>query len=429
MARGEDIVNDARKFLGVQYVWGGTSPAGFDCSGLVQYVFGKRGIQLPRVTYNMINVGASVSPNKLRPGDLVYFDTDRSKKGPDHVGIYMGGGKFIHAPRPGQGVKISSLAEGYYMDRWMGGRRISGVSASAASGGGEAEEVAPALDAHELAETYGMSYSFFKSQPELWKMLNKAVEGQWTAEKFSAQVKNSNWWKKNSETARQAQVLQKTDPATYKAQMEAARVAARQMAVKSGAVLSDKNVETLAKNMVHFGWQEAQVANFLGQYVQFSDTQSAGGMAGAAARAIKEEAYKNGVSVTEQSVLNNAQYIVRGLTTMEKVTASMREQSASLYPAFAEQIKAGASVQDLAQPYVQVVAQELGVPETDINVFNARVKQAMNRANSKGEPQAMSLNDFTQLVRNDPEWRRQPGVADRTLNIGRQVLNDMGLGF
>jgi hypothetical protein len=427
MARGEDIIDLARQHLGVQYVWGGASPSGFDCSGLVAYVFAQNGIELPRVTYDQINVGASVPPNKLRPGDLVFFDTDRKRSGPDHVGIYMGGGKFIHAPRPGQGVKISSLAEGYYMDRWMGGRRVSGVSASPSSGGGEALEVAPRLDASELAETYGMSYAFFKSQPELWKLLNGAVEGQWTAQKFQAEVKNSGWWKKNSETARQAQVLEKTDPATYKATMEAARVAARQMAVKTGAILSDKNVEQLAKNMVWYGWEDAQVGNFLGQYVKFGKDHTLAGVAGQAARVIKEEAYKNGVAVTEQSVLNNAQYLVRGLTSMEKIQTGIREQAMGLYPAFAEQIKAGASVQDLAQPYVQVVAQELGVPVTDVDAFSPRVKQALNRTNAQGLPEAMNLNDFTQQVRNDPAWRKQPGVADRAMTIGRQVLADMGL--
>jgi NlpC/P60 family len=427
MARGEDVIETARKALGVDYVWGGESMSGFDCSGLVVWAFQQHGIQLPRVTYDQINVGASVQPNKLRAGDLVFFDTDRKRSGPDHVGIYIGGGKFIHAARTGQPVKISSLADGYYMDRWMGGRRVSGVNADPSSGGGYAEEVAPKLDAHELAETYGMSYAFFKSQPELWGKLNEAVEGQWSSAKFQAEVKNSNWWKKNSETVRQAQVLQKTDPATYKASMEAARVAARQLAVKAGAILSDKNTETLAKNMVWYGWQDAQVSNFLGQYIKFSDEKTLGGVAGQAAKAIKEEAYKNGVPVTEQSILNNAAYLVRGLTTMEKVQASLREQAAGLFPAFAEQIQAGASVQDLAQPYVQVMAQELGMPETDVDAFSPKVKQALNRTDAKGQPQPMDLNTFTQMVRNDPQWRKQSGVADKTMNIGRQVLADMGL--
>jgi hypothetical protein len=431
MARGDSIINDLKSALGVQYSYGGTNPSsGFDCSGLAYWAFGKNGIELPRTTYNMINVGASVGPDKLRPGDLVFFDTDRKRSGPDHVGVYLGGGKFIHAARTGQPVKISSLSDSYYMDRWMGGRRVSGVSGAAdASGGGDVEIAAPRLDANELAETYGMSYAFFKSQPELMKMLKGAVAEQWSPEKFQAEVKNSSWWKKNSETARQAQVLQKTDPATYKASMEAARVAARKMAVQAGAILTDKQSETLAKNMVWYGWADAQVNNFLGQYVKFSDEQTLGGVAGQAAKAIKEEAYKNGVAVTEQSVLNNAQYLIRGLTTMEKVQAGIREQAAGLYPAFAEQIKAGASLQDLAQPYAQVVAQELGLPATDVDAFSPKVKQALNRTNAQGLPEAMDLGTFTQLVRNDPGWRKQPGVAEKTMNIGRQVLADMGLGF
>lgn len=429
MPRGEDIVSTARGALGVPYAWGGSSMSGFDCSGLVYWAYAKAGISLPRNTYNMINVGASVQPNKLRPGDLVYFDTDRSRKGPDHVGIYIGGGKFIHAARTGQPVKISSLSEGYYMDRWMGGRRISGVNASPSSGGGAAEEVAPRLDANELAETYGMSYAFFKSQPELMKYLKGAVAGQWTPEKFQAEIRNSKWWKKNSETARQAQVLEKTDPATYKAQMEAARVAAKRMAVEAGAILSDKNVEKLAKNMVWFGWNEQQAQNFVGQYIKFGKDNTLDGMAGQAAAQIKSEAYKNGVSVTEQSVLNNAQYLIRGLTSMEKVQASIREQSIGLYPAFADQIKAGASIQDIAQPYIQVLSQELGTPDTDVSVFSPKIKQALNRVGADGQPAPMDLNAFTQLVRNDPGWRRTPTAAEKTMNVGRQVLADMGLGF
>ena len=428
MASGQDIVDLARKSLGVQYVWGGNSlTSGIDCSGLVQQVYAKFGIDLPRVTYQQINVGASVSPNKLRPGDLVFFDTDRKKTGPDHVGIYIGGGKFIHAPRPGATVKISSLSEGYYMDRWMGGRRISGVSTSPSSGGGYAEEVAPVLDANELAETYGMSYAFFKSQPELMKLLNGAVAGQWNAAKFQAEVKNSSWWKKNSETVRQAQVLQKTDPASYRATMEGARAAARQMAVRVGAILSEKNVEQLAKSMVWYGWEDAQVSNFLGQYIKFGKDQTLGGVAGQAARAIKEEAYRNGVAVTQDSILNNAQYLVRGLTTMEKIQGQIRQQAMGLYPAFTEQIKAGASVQDLAAPYVQIVAQELGAPVTDIDVFSPKVKAAINRTNAAGVAEPMDLNSFTQMVRNDPSWRKQPMVADRVVGIGRQVLAQMGL--
>lgn len=429
MASGESIVELAKKYLGLAYVWGGSTPSGFDCSGLVQYVFGKNGIDVPRVTFDQINVGASVQPNKLRPGDLVFFDTDKKKSGPDHVGIYIGGGKFIHAPKTGDVIKISSLSDSYYMDRWMGGRRVPGVSSSGTTEAlaGAAEEVAPHLDANELAETYGMSYAFFKSQPELWKKLNLAVEGQWTPDKFQAEVKNTKWWKTNSDTARQAQVLEKTDPATYKATMEGARASAQSMAVKAGAILSAKNVEKLAKNMVTYGWEEAQVQNFLGQYIKFGADKTMGGIAGQAAKEIKKQAYDMGVAVTDQSILNNAQYLVRGLTTMEKVTGSMREQAAGLYPAFAEQIKAGASVQDLAAPYVQALAGELGLSATDVDAFSPKIKAAINRVGADGKPSPLSLTDFVQQVRNDPAWKKTPTAGSQAMTIGRQVLSDMGL--
>ena len=109
-----------------------------------------------------------------------------------------------------------------------------------------------------------------------------------------------------------------------------------------------------------------QIANYLGQYIKFGADRTLGGMAGQAASAIRKEAYALGVAVTDQSILNNAQYLVRGLTTMEQITGSMREQAAGLYPAFAGQVNAGANIQDLAQPYVQVLAQKMGLPVTDI---------------------------------------------------------------
>lgn len=432
MASGDDIVKTARNALGTPYVWGGNSLSnGIDCSGLVQQVYKKYGISLPRVTYDQINVGSSVGRSKLRPGDLVFFDTDRNRRGPDHVGIYMGGGRFIHAPKPGDRVKISSLGDSYYADRWMGGRRVSGVSAGNMGGGGWDEPAAPPprrLGKGELAETYGMSVAFFNSQPELKKLLGKAVDGQWTGGKFQAELKNTKWWKKNSSSSRKAQVLKSGDPATYKATMEAARVQARQMAVEMGAILSDSKVEQLAKNIVHFEWNEAQIGNFLGKYVGFFKNGVLGGLAAQAEKEIERQAYDLGVQVTDQSILNNAQYLVRGLTTMQKIQGDLRGQAAGLYPGFAEQIKAGASMNEIAEPYRQAMAEELGIPDTDITMFTPQVKDALNHVDAKGVPSAQPLRDFTRQLRNDPRWGKTDNATNQVFQVGRQVLGIMGMG-
>jgi cell wall-associated NlpC family hydrolase len=111
------VVGIAMQYLGVPYVWGGASPSGFDCSGLVMYVFSQVGISLPHSSYAQYGYGTAVSMSQLQPGDLVFFD------GLGHVGIYVGGGNFIHAPHTGDVVKISSLT-GWYASTFVGGRRL-----------------------------------------------------------------------------------------------------------------------------------------------------------------------------------------------------------------------------------------------------------------------------------------------------------------
>jgi cell wall-associated NlpC family hydrolase len=111
------VVGIAMHYLGVPYVWGGSSPRGFDCSGLVMYVYAQIGVSLPHSSYAQAAMGTPVSMSQLEPGDLVFFT------GASHVGIYIGGGQFIHAPHTGDVVKISSLS-GYYSSAFYTARRI-----------------------------------------------------------------------------------------------------------------------------------------------------------------------------------------------------------------------------------------------------------------------------------------------------------------
>jgi len=111
------VVGIAMRYLGVPYVWGGSTPRGFDCSGFVAYVFAQIGVSLPHSSYAMYGMGTPVSISQLQPGDLVFFT------GASHMGIYIGGGQFIHAPHTGDVVKISSLS-GYYSSNFAGARRL-----------------------------------------------------------------------------------------------------------------------------------------------------------------------------------------------------------------------------------------------------------------------------------------------------------------
>jgi cell wall-associated NlpC family hydrolase len=116
------IVNEARKYVGVPYVWGGTTPKGFDCSGFTQYVFKAMGINLPRISYQQANAGSAVAPADVQPGDLVWWNNSSRNPGADHIGIALGNGMFIQAPKPGDRVKISKLYGNYGVTRIGGGR-------------------------------------------------------------------------------------------------------------------------------------------------------------------------------------------------------------------------------------------------------------------------------------------------------------------
>jgi cell wall-associated NlpC family hydrolase len=122
-ASGQEIVDYAKTFLGVPYVYGGTSPSGFDCSGLVYYAYKHFGYSINRTASSQALNGVAVSASDLQPGDIVIF-TARGSKYIGHCGLYIGDGKFIHAPHTGDVVKISSLATGSYKDRFWGARRI-----------------------------------------------------------------------------------------------------------------------------------------------------------------------------------------------------------------------------------------------------------------------------------------------------------------
>jgi cell wall-associated NlpC family hydrolase len=115
---GKRIADYAKRFRGIRYVYGGSSPrSGFDCSGFVRYVYAHFGISLAHSSYAQFGRGRRVARRRLRPGDLVFFD------GLGHVGIYVGNGRFIHAPHSGTRVRIESLS-GWYGSRFVGARRI-----------------------------------------------------------------------------------------------------------------------------------------------------------------------------------------------------------------------------------------------------------------------------------------------------------------
>lgn len=116
-----EVIQYAENFIGKPYVFGAEGPETFDCSGLTKYIYKKFDIDLPHYTGTQWGCGKGICKNDLKEGDLVFFNTTGDLS---HVGIYIGNNNFIHAPSKGKTVKINSLNENYYRDRYAGARRV-----------------------------------------------------------------------------------------------------------------------------------------------------------------------------------------------------------------------------------------------------------------------------------------------------------------
>jgi cell wall-associated NlpC family hydrolase len=118
-------------FRGVPYRLGGADPAGFDCSGLVQYVFAQYGVSVPRVVEQQYEIGDKIRPSEITPGDLIFFNTNKKGDDASHVAIAIGRDSFVHAPNSSGVVRIETLASTYWGSRYLGARRITPSSLTA----------------------------------------------------------------------------------------------------------------------------------------------------------------------------------------------------------------------------------------------------------------------------------------------------------
>ncbi len=172
---GEEAVQIAEQYQGVPYVWSGTDPSGFDCSGLVQYVYKQLGIELDRTSQEQINDGTAVSKNELQPGDLVFFGDPSA---PHHVGIYVGGDEYIQAPKTGDVVKISDLSA---RDDYAGARRVvSGSSSSSTSTSSVPSEMTYQEIVDAAASKYGVDANLIAAvidQESSWDTSSKSSAG------------------------------------------------------------------------------------------------------------------------------------------------------------------------------------------------------------------------------------------------------------
>jgi len=427
MASPAEIVEMAKRYLGVPYVFGGTNPKkGLDCSGLVQLVYKNLGIKLPRLVRHQRLQGRAVSSvNTAQPGDLLVFN------GYQHIGIYLGGGMMLHAPQPGEKVKIGKVyAKPTSIRRIIGdGGNGAGKDLSGAALGGTGQ--AKSVDMATLASRYGYSMAFFKSDKSLWALINKAVKDQLTPDEFAAQLKNTAWYRSHSASDREWRTLERVDPASARAKMHATKVQLIQLGQRQGIHVDPKRLADMAWRVNAYGWDEAQVSAAMAAEMRYDPKKTNayyGEMATNKANIVKQaESY--GVQLSEQTIFNLLKQTVNKQVTEGSVTEYIKKQAKVKYKSIADDIDRGMTVADYASPYIEAQARLLELNPADVHLMDSHIQRALQFQDPKtGKAVPETLFDFETRIKSDGRWMKTRNGRDTMMDGARQVLADWGLG-
>jgi hypothetical protein len=269
--------------------------------------------------------------------------------------------------------------------------------------------------------------AFFNSDPELKKLLNSAVSGNWTPQQFVAKLQNTRWFKTKGEAARQIYALQTADPATFKQRLTTASTQVGRIAAQMGAALPYGTNTEISKHALALGWSEDQIRGALTQYIKGDKSGLYRGGAGAAQMQIREVASDYGYSLSPAQSGNWIKGMVNGSVTIEQVKQQMMAYAASKYPGLADRINAGETLEQIAAPYKDSYSKVLEVPATAVNLRDPAIQKALQAKDAKGKPTTQSVWQFEQDLKSDPRWLQTNNARDQLVGNTRKVLQDFGL--
>ncbi len=344
---------------------------------------------------------------------------------------------FSGQPNPGSSASDGGNTVYQYVAKVMA---ASGGGAIGNNGGAgstySVAAVTPKLDKYELAEQYGLTYAMIKGNRELTGLFNQAVKGEWDSTLFTAKLKNTRWWRTTSDPLRKYLLMKAGDPATWVQKTREANFAVNQIAVAVGFKnqLNGKNqasklLQKAVYNKLALDWSDARLKSWFASQVGIDNgaNSSVGGEVGEVFNQLHELAYNNGLRYTDWYG-REARDVVAGKSTIQAAEGKIRREAAAKYGAFAEQIRAGQNVLDLAQPYIASVAQILELPATDIDLFNKYVGKAMSAKPNKDGSQ-YPLWQFETELRSDPLWRKTNNAREGMMSVARQVARDFGMAW
>jgi hypothetical protein len=455
---GQQVVQYLMQFVGQPYVWGGQAPGGFDCSGLMWYGMQHFGINIPRTSNAQLSALRSIPSDQAQIGDLVFFDSDNNGRS-DHVGMYAGNGNVLVADNPSVPIHVVNVssearitgvgrAPGVFNETtWDGGLTHASKSGNTTIHGADMNALIPSArpildlfsplgmvspNSATLNENYGLAASFMESDPELADLYSQAVAGTWSTDKFTAALQSSQWWLKNSDSSRKMLVEKQTNPAQYQQDINNKVIELTDLASKLGVHLSANGMQTLASMSLVMNLNDAQVNTYMSKYLELSQQGHFSGYAGQVELGVREYAREMGVPLTDDYVKNAVTGIVAGSDSLQARRADIQTIAESTFPAYADQIKEGVTVGQIASPYLATQAKLWEVDPNKLDLFDPTLRGALQNSTATSDtapamPTQLPLYDFEKQLRQNSKWLSTNNARESMSSTAGQVLSNMGL--
>jgi hypothetical protein len=294
---------------------------------------------------------------------------------------------------------------------------------------------ATTLSGPELAQQYGFAYSMLTAIPELDKLFQQAVAGQWSTSRFTAALMATTWYQTHSAAQRAYIAEGYADPTTQQQQIQSQLANVYSMAAKFGMDVPANIAQQLAQQYLQNGWNDTQLQDAMSKYIQFNQYGGLGGSSGQLEMTLRGLANSNGVTVSNDWVLNVARAVADNTTSIEDAEAYLRSQAEKLFPGFSTQIKAGQNMSDLAAPYITDYQKILEVSPNQTTLFDPTLVKALQNKTPVGQAVTQPVNtpmplwQFDNVLRQDPRWGKTQNAQNSTMAVAHQVLQQFGFEF
>jgi len=284
------------------------------------------------------------------------------------------------------------------------------------------------------------------SDPDIARIHKQASEERWFdttigRERYKAAIQQTKWYQENNKYARAAitafNLAKQGQGADWKTLLENARLQIEAKAAEIGAQLTPEQIKELESRYIYEGWGEdgrdALLTRALGNSINYQPNltgasgKSLRGLAGNVAENLRLTAINNGLAYDDQFYQSAAQSVAMGMSTQEDWSRDIRENAASLWPVFGQQIRAGVDARALASPYIQSMAQEFEINPQEITLSDPYIRSALGGFSSDGQPQATNLWEFQKKLRQDPRWMNTAKAQNEVTSVTGKVMQMFGL--